>query len=155
MKNTGKATWAVALLLVLASGCVERKIWVRSEPVGAPVWVDEEKLDDPTPVSCAFGHYGRRRIRVGPIRDDAGRILYVATEREVEIKPPWYERFPLDFFFEALWPWTLVDEHEIEIRLKAPSELPQLFGEERAAEIVREAEAFRHKALTATPEEED
>ena len=166
-----------ALLAAVSSGCVERKMFIRSDPSGAPVWVDEkpvlqfelsgqkapfgtkptpgaETLVATTPIEYPFKHYGIRRVRVGPIRDESDKVVYLAAEKEVEIVPPWYQKYPIDFFVEVLWPWTLVDTHEIEIRLTRPSPPSALSVEERAEAVVREAEEFREKALQPTPEEE-
>ena len=160
------------MLIALSCGCVERKMLIRSSPSGAPVWVDEKPAGT-TPVDYSFVHYGLRRIRVGPIRekvmlepseeseagsgarapgDEKGRILYRAAEGEVEIKPPWYQRFPVDFFYEVLYPGLLVDEQLVELTLKPVSDLPERFTRERAEEIVKEAEEFRNEALTPPPE---
>lgn len=141
------------LLVLLCSGCVERKLMIRSEPSGAQAWVDEEPVGK-TPVEYSFAHYGRRRVRVGPLRDEKGLAQFLSTERIVELEGPWYETFPIDFFFEVLWPGTLVDRHEIELELKAASEQEQLYGVERARRIEQEAEEFRREALTPVPEEQ-
>ena len=63
--------WLIVCALA-AAGCghVERYIVVQTDPPGAPAWVDEEYVGL-TPVTYEFQHYGRRRIRVGPIREAA------------------------------------------------------------------------------------
>ena len=155
MQKTGAVLLtAVGLTAALATGCVERQMVIRSEPAGAPVWVDEVRVGE-TPLTYPFHHYGTRRVRVGPIRDEHDAIAYSETERLVEIPPPWYERFPLDFFSEVLYPWTLLDEHAVEFELLPPSEEGELYGEERAREVLKEAEEFREEGLAPVPEEED
>jgi len=141
--------WVLAALLALSCGCVERKMLIRSDPSGAPVWIDEKSVGT-SPVDYTFIHYGRRRIRVGPIRDEEDKVAYPAVEREVEIVAPWYQKFPTDFFFEVLYPRTLVDEHEIRITLTPAAELPP--GKEGEAEILDRAEEFREGALAPPPE---
>jgi len=144
---------AVALMLVLGAGCVERKLVIRSRPAGAPVWVDETAAGE-TPAEYEFKHYGRRRIRVGPVRDESGALLYAASERIVEPDVPWYETFPIDFFFEVLWPGTLVDVHQYDFQLGPPSREEYLYSAERAKDLVEEGEQFREKALSPVPEQQ-
>jgi hypothetical protein len=141
----------VLAFLPLLVGCVERKMMIRSEPAGAPAWVDEEPVGN-TPVEVPFQHYGRRRIRVGPILGEEENIEYMAAERMLETVPPWYELFPFDFFSEVLWPGTLVDTHQIQIQLSAPQERYQLRGLDAAREVREEAEQYRRESLSAIPE---
>ena len=58
-----------SVLLLTVTGCVERKMYIRSEPGGAPVWLDETYAGV-TPLEHPFVHYGVRRVRVGPLRDE-------------------------------------------------------------------------------------
>ena len=101
---------ALVLAACICSGCVERKLLIRSDPPGAPVWLDEKPLGA-APVEVPFKYYGVSRLRVGPIRDAQGRVQRPAVERMVDIAAPWYEEFPVDFFSEVLWPGTLRDDH--------------------------------------------
>ena len=141
----------LALLLPMLPGCVERKMLIRSDPEGAPAWVDEEPVGT-TPVEVSFKHYGRRRIRVGPITDAEGGVRYMEAERILETVPPWYELFPMDFFSEVLWPGTLVDRHTLDLQLSAPQERYQLRGVGAAREVREEAEEYRRESLSAIPE---
>ena len=90
------------LLSLLAAGCVRRTLIVESTPPEAEVWIDGERVGL-TPVREPFSHYGTREIVVVK-----GGYTLAREKRPVEA--PWYERFPLDFFTENLWPGTLVDE---------------------------------------------
>jgi hypothetical protein len=146
MKRTLLTVLAVLPLFVLP-GCVERKLLVRTEPAGAPLSVDDAPAGR-TPEVVYFDHYGQRRIRVGPIRSEAGKVQYRATERMVDLRPPWYQWFPLDFFFEVLWPGALVDKRTVTIPLTASSELKHPSGADRAKEVLEEAETYREKALS-------
>lgn len=156
-----KAQFALALLtagaLLAGAGCVERKMLIRSEPSGVPVWVDERyagtTLPD-GPLEYPFAHYGTRRIRVGPLRDENEKLVYHEMQRVVDIEPPWYETFPIDFFFEVLLPWRLTDEHVLPVfALKKAEEGPQRYDRERIQELREQAEAFRERALRTIPEE--
>lgn len=149
----------VALLsvLVLATtccgGCVERKLLIRSTPSGAPVWLDEQ-LVGKTPLDHPFKHYGHRRLRVGPLRDEHDVVTHQEKELTVRVAAPWYEVFPIDFFSEVLWPGTLVDEHTVEVTLEAPPADAGGHGEEAAERLIKKAEAFREKALKEAPDVE-
>ena len=132
--------------LAACSGCVERRIVVRSDPPGAPVWIDEQYAGL-TPLDWSFAHYGWRRVRVGPLRDEGGRISHAEQEVEVPVRPPWYERFPLDFFSEVLYPRTLVDDHRLDLfRLEPAPQVPALYSDEQVEDLVDDAEAFRERA---------
>jgi len=146
---------ALALLGVfLAAGCVERKLLIRSEPPGAPVWIDEEYAGR-TPPDYPFVQYGPRLIRVGPIRDEKGRIRYEEKEGVVDVDPPYYQKFPLDAFYEWMYPRTLVDVHEAPVFvLKSRAERPAARGEERVRRLREEARQFREEALYGLPEEQ-
>ena len=53
---------AVALLLTLSStGCVRRRLTVRTQPPGAQVFVDDQEIGT-TPCSSSFVYYGTRKI---------------------------------------------------------------------------------------------
>jgi len=142
---------ALLALCVQSTGCVERRILIRSEPAGAPVWVDERPVGT-TPLEYPFAHYGTRRVRAGPIYNELGTAEYLEQERMVRVEAPWYETFPVDFFFEVLWPTTLVDEHKVTLTLPAASTEEGLYGEERAKEIRKRGERFREKALGSAGE---
>ncbi len=142
-----------AALALLACGCVERRVFIRSHPPGAPVWVDEEYVGV-TPVAQEFRHYGWRRIRVGPVRDEGGRVRYREQRKELAVRAPWYETFPLDFFFEVLWPFTLQDRHAAPIFVLDPVEQPSAaWTDAELDELLRRADDFRQRGLTPVPEE--
>jgi hypothetical protein len=142
-----------AVLVLLACGCVERRIFIRSYPPGASVWVDEEYVGE-TPLAQEFAHYGWRRIRVGPVRNAAGKVLYREQQKELAVRAPWYETFPVDFFFEVVWPFTLRDVHTAPIFVLEPVEpVPAASTEDGLDQLLRRADAFRQRGLTPAPEE--
>jgi len=149
--RTTRVLGCVLLVAGVCAGCVERKLLIRSDPPGAPVWVDERRVGT-TPLELHFSHYGQRRIRVGPMRDESGRLEYRAEERVIDVRAPWYEQFPLDFFAEVLWPATLKDAHKVELKLSPASGQPQLYGPQRAEQVREQAEQFRNRALSPVPE---
>jgi hypothetical protein len=139
--------------VLCALGCVERKMVIRSEPAGAPVWVDE-RYAGVTPVEQKFSFYGARSIRVGPIRDQNDKVQYCEQQRVVEITAPPYESFPVDFYYEVLYPKTLTDVHELPVfKLSPPEQVPQGPAEERVKDVREKAKELRDKALRTVPEE--
>lgn len=146
--------WLLAALACCAlAGCVERRLVIRSEPSGAPVWLDEVYVGE-TPVEHSFAHYGVRRVRVGPVRGETGVLTHDEVEREAVIEPPWYETFPVDFFFEVVYPFTLTDEHALPVFTLPPAPTdPDRHGEERLRGVRERAERFRDRALRSIPEE--
>jgi len=151
--SAGRALRLAAVLAVLiAAGCVERKMLIRSDPPGASVWVDEEYAGV-TPLDYPFGFYGSRRIRVGPIRDENQKVAYHEMERVVDVDGPWYDSFPFDLFLE-LYPRKLTYEHGLPVfELRRWDEAPQRPAEERALEVREQASEFRTKALGSIPEQ--
>lgn len=131
-------------------GCVEKKILVRTEPEDVPVHIDDEHVGR-SPVEQKFKFYGRRLIRVGPVKNESGKVLYDETERIVETVPPWYEFFPIDFFFEVIWPGTLVDTHKFTVHLAPAGKHPEKRGITAAEKVLEGAEEYRKESLSAIP----
>jgi len=147
----GVLACACAALIVWNAGCVERKLLIRSEPSGAPVSIDERQVGS-TPVEYEFSHYGTRRVRVGPVRDEKDAVVFAAREQMVKITPPTSQKFPLGFFWEVLWPGTVVDEHAVTVTLEPPADE---YGEDVAQDVMKRAEEFRSKAISPAPEEQE
>lgn len=99
----------ILLLPVAVSGCVRRRMIVRSNPPGASVYVDKQFIGS-TPAASAYTYYGTREIEVVADGFRTEKVLR-------KISPPWYQIPPLDFFSETLWPWELRDERVIDITL--------------------------------------
>jgi len=139
-------------LLLAAAGCVERKMVIRSEPPGAPVWIDEQYAGT-TPLEYPFSFYGARRVRVGPMCDENDRVTHEEKEGVWELEPPWYQKFPVDFFFEVLSPKKLVDVHELPVFVLPPMPAqPTRAGAEAVDEVRAQGRAFRDRALLSIPE---
>lgn len=104
--------WAVASSLIgmAGSGCVQRRLTIRTDPPGAMAYVDGYPIGT-TPISTDFTYYGAREIRL--VKD--GYETVVAKQR---FWPPWYEIPPLDFVSENLVPGELRDQRTLEFRLQ-------------------------------------
>jgi len=118
-------------LLLVAPGCVERYLEIETNPAGARVVVNGRALDQPSPVTLPFTHYGTFRI-------DAWLPEQPAVTQWVEVETPWWQWFPLDFCSDLLSPFTHVDRHRAVIDLSA---LPA--GQASRAEVLERADALR------------
>ncbi len=102
----------IVLLLTLTiglSGCVRRRLTVRTNPPGAMVYVDRQ-LIGPSPASTSFTYYGTRHIEVVGDGYRTEKILRT-------INPPWYQIPPFDLIAETLWPWELRDQRVIDVTM--------------------------------------
>jgi hypothetical protein len=105
-------------MAALLCGCVERRIYVRSDPPGADVYIDGEHVgvtraekDPQGPFYVNFAYYGTREFTLR-------KAGYTTRSGVIELKTPWYEYPPMDFFAEVLAPWKIVDRHEINEKLE-------------------------------------
>jgi hypothetical protein len=80
---------AAVILSLGQSGCVQRRMMIRSNPPGALVYVDDYPIGN-TPVSTNFIYYGKRKIRL--VKDGYETLTVIQ-----DIRTPWYEYVPLDF----------------------------------------------------------
>lgn len=126
---------ACAPLLMLASGCAaERTLVFTSEPPGASVRLDDEMVGV-TPCEVPFLHYGTRRV-----------TYYLEGSRTrsflVDVRAPWYGRFPIDIVSEVLIPVGWVDRKRIHVELPSglePADQPTQRSVLDRAEALRRA----------------
>ena len=123
----------VAVLVVLAgsTGCVRRTIRITTEPPNALVYLNDQEIGR-SEVSTDFIWYGDYDVIV---RKEG----YKTLKTHWEVKPPWYQIVPIDFFAEVLWPGRIHDIHLRHLVLE-PAEAPareELI--ERAMETQRQA----------------
>jgi hypothetical protein len=100
----------IVLLLIAASGCVRRRLTIRSDPPGAVVYVDDQQIGS-TPVSTEFTYYGTRKLKL--VKDGYETLTTLQA-----IRPPWYQYPPLDFVTENLVPQEYRDERILEFQLQ-------------------------------------
>lgn len=119
---------------ILAGCAPQRTLVIRSEPPGALVRLDDERIGT-TPLRHRFYHYGTRQV-----------TLYEAgcrTHSElVSLSPPWYARFPLDFVTEVLLPFGWRDTRRLDVELQQGEDrvsLPTLRSVFERANILRQA----------------
>jgi len=116
-----------ACAVVVAAGCVQRRMTIRSNPPGALVYVDDYQLGT-TPVSHDFVYYGTRKIR---LVKDGYETLTVRQPFPV----PWYEIFPLDFVTENLIPWEVRDERVVDLAMQPAASTPPELVVSRAEQV--------------------
>jgi|SRR6185295_16871287 len=130
-----------ALLLPLAllgalslSGCVERLLAIHSDPPGAAVYVDGEKVGT-TPCEISYTWYGTRLV-VLELRG------YSLVRQEVVLSPPWWQVIPVDFITDILIPITIRDRMSVSYVLDPAPPSP----EEKDA-LLERADELRKRSL--------
>lgn len=97
-------------LILFLNGCVERKLFIKSDPMGAAVSVNGRHVGI-APVKVPFDTYGTFEIM-------ASHPGHKRVRAPVEVSPPWWQYVPFDWFVEHVWPFTLRDEPEISLLLE-------------------------------------
>jgi hypothetical protein len=119
---------ALVVLAALQAGCVERKLIIKPEPADALVFVDGEEIASvQSRAIYRYEHYGIHRVVVR-------KPSYRVAEKVVTLDPPWYQVFPIDFFFDVLWPVTIEDARELEVGLEKRPDLDE--GQDRPGRAV-------------------
>jgi hypothetical protein len=91
----------VAVCAALASGCVERRYVVTTDPPGAIVLRNGQALGQ-SPADDHFVYYGNYHFTL--IHDG-----YETLQVDQKIPAPWYEYPVVDFISENLVPWKITD----------------------------------------------
>jgi hypothetical protein len=98
------------------SGCVERRMTLRSNPPGALVYVDDYPIGV-TPISTSFTYYGTRKFRL--VKDGYETLTVMQS-----IPTPWYQYVPLDFVAENLVPGQIRDQRTLDFQMKPQMVVP-------------------------------
>ena len=85
---------------------MSRKLFIKSEPVGAAVIIDGHRVGN-TPWEGDFGSYGTRRIEL----EHPG---YATRIEQLTLEMPWWQWPLLDIFTDLLWPGTIQDHHAVD-----------------------------------------
>lgn len=122
-----KIRLAAIACALLATGCVSRRVTIRSNPPGALVEVDGERLGF-TPVSFDFDYYATREITLS-------KVGYETLTVKQPFKAPWYQIPPLDAVSDNLLPYRVTNRHDFAYTLtrQRVESTPQLI--ERASNI--------------------
>jgi len=129
VKLSARCALALALSLLLLAGCVERRLFLKSDPPGAEVSVNGQPVGL-APVSVPFVTYGYYEI----VMSAPG---HHRLSRVVEVSPPWWQYVPFDFFVEMIWPFTVTDERQIAFSLEPFSRADEAAVVEREEQMRR------------------
>ncbi|NOT00244.1 MAG: PEGA domain-containing protein [Phycisphaerales bacterium] len=110
-------------------GCVRRTLTIDTDPQGATVHLNDQEIGA-TPASTDFTWYGDYDV---VLRKPGYKTLIT----HVEVKEPWYQVPPIDFYFDALYPGRIHDVHHASFTLEpwtppTPDEVRQRADELRA-----------------------
>jgi hypothetical protein len=135
LRQTSLVLVLLAAICLLSTGCVRRRLTIRTNPPGAQVFVDDQEIGT-TPCSASFIYYGTRTITV--MKDG-----YRTEKIFQRLNPPWYEIPPLDFVSENLSPRETRDERIVDVQLVPEEIVPQ-------QKLLDRAQALRDGARTGT-----
>ena len=128
-----RCTYLITAMLLAQgfSGCVRRRMTVRTNPPGATVSVDNQVIGT-SPAASSFVYYGTREFRIE-------RDGYRTETIRRRFNPPWYQFPGLDFITETLWPGEIRDERIIDVDL-----VPKV--REQSENVVERADALRNQS---------
>lgn len=113
--------------LLTTTGCVRRKLTIRSQPEGALVYVDQQEVGH-TPVTVPFTYYGTREF----ILEKDG---YRTVKEKQRIRAPWYQIPPIDFIAENLVPREIKDERELYFAMEPQTPTDENLLQQRAEQL--------------------
>lgn len=119
----------ILAVAALCTGCVQRRMTIRSNPPGAQVYVDNYEIGR-TPVSADFIYYGKRKIRL--VKDG-----YETLTIDQSVAPKWYQIPGIDFFAENVVPWEIRDERQFDYQMQPLLVVPSETLLSRAEELRR------------------
>ncbi len=90
--------------VALICGCVERRLTINTRPQGALVLLNDEEIGR-SPVTVNFNWYGDYAVR-------ATKQGFRTLETHRQLKGPWYDQFPFDFFAQIVSPARTVDAYQ-------------------------------------------
>ena len=95
---------AALLATFLISGCVERRLTINTQPQGALVVLNDEEIGT-SPVTVSFEWYGDYNVRIS-------KEGFETLKTHRQLKAPWYDACPFDFFAQILSSERIVDSYE-------------------------------------------
>ena len=126
----------VACVFTLLTGCVHRRMTIRSDPPDALVIVDGEEIGH-TPVAMDFTYYGTREITL--VKDGYETLTVMQ-----KVPAPWYQILPFEFFADNFALKQVTNRHEFNYRLQPQLVVP-------TQELLDRANAIRSETQTGAP----
>jgi len=93
-----------SILILSLNSCVERELKINTKPEGALVTLNDEEIGV-SPVTVSFEWYGDYWVRIR-------KQGFETIDTHKELKGPWYDHFPFDFFAQVVNPNRIVDSYE-------------------------------------------
>ncbi|MEO0529883.1 MAG: PEGA domain-containing protein [Planctomycetota bacterium] len=124
----------VMIIAMTATGCVRRRLTVRTNPPGAIVHVDNQRIGT-TPCSVDYVYYGTREIRMA-------LPGYETLTVNQPLPAPWYELPGIDFISENLVPSRIEDSRTVSFNLTPQRLIP-------AEEVIARGEQLRRQSTPA------
>lgn len=121
----------LAMLCVLATGCVERTLTLTSEPSGALVYLNDEEVGR-TPLSVPFTYYGHYHVRL-----EHDHYIPLSTTRKAAA--PWWEAPGPDLFAE------MIPDNQVEISWHFNMELATAADPDRVIDRAGQLRAMLHQ----------
>ncbi len=136
-----RTVFLIALLAggLSQAGCVERLLAIHSDPPGAAVYLDGEKVGT-TPCEVTYVWYGTRDL-VLELRG------YTLIRQEVTLAPPWWQIIPLDFITDVVIPITIRDKMAVAYQME-----PAPVTREEVDAALQRAEELRKKSKAPEPQ---
>lgn len=103
-QNSSAVILVILIALTTFAGCVERELTINTKPQGAVVALNDEEIGE-SPVTVNFNWYGDYCVRIS-------KEGYETLNTHRDLKGPWYDHFPFDFFAQIVNPNRIVDSYE-------------------------------------------
>ncbi|MDA0591445.1 MAG: PEGA domain-containing protein [Planctomycetota bacterium] len=124
-------TLTVLAIAMLTSGCVHRRVTIRTDPPGAQVLVGGEEIGY-SPASFDITWYGTEEVTL--LKDG-----YEIETQYVKIPRPWYQVPPLDFVTDNFLLTRTKDQHDFTFPLTPQTLVPR-------SDLVERGNAFRSES---------
>lgn len=133
---------SLALLLLVAGACTERRLFVRTEPAGAIVKINGKRIGA-SPAEWEFDHYG-------PVRIEVELDGYEPRERLLYLESPWWQKPWVDLAADVLVPAKFTDNHEITLTLEPTPPRTEESTERDLRGVIERASKLRKRAEEET-----